>query len=245
MTGAVICRAPVLYHYKKKGITSLCIFAALMNIKDYYKTLGVSSTASLNEIKKAFRRLAMKYHPDTNAGDAASEAHFREIQEAYEVLNDPAQREEYNYKRWYNRTIGKDFIHKPLNAHDILNECKRLNNYLSAVNHFQIEYDALNHHIHQILSENNTAILQQSGENLLINQAIKLLLHAASPLPFKYQPAITEKLKQLAGDDREIHQKIDLHIKHQQQRALYEKYKVAAVVIFTLVICLIIYLSSR
>jgi molecular chaperone DnaJ len=216
-----------------------------MDIKDYYKTLGVLPSASVNEIKKAFRRLAMKYHPDVNAGDEATAAHFREVQEAYEVLSDPAQREEYNYKRWYNRTIGKDFTHTPHTAHDVLNECKKLSNYLAGVNTFQIEYDALNHHIHQLLNDSNMNILQQSGENLLINHVVKLLLHAANPLPYKYQPAIIEKLRQLAGDDREINEKINLHLKHQQQRALYEKYKVAGVIIFTIIICLIIYLSSR
>lgn len=216
-----------------------------MDIKDYYKILGIAPTASVNDIKKAYRKMAMKYHPDTNAGDVAAETMFVEIKEAYEVLIDPAQREEYNYKRWYNRTIGKNFSYTLLTAHDILNECKKLNSYLSGVNQFQIEYDGLNHHIHQLLSENNIAVLEQSGENLLINQVIKLLLHASHPLPYKYQPAITGKMILLAGDDREMHQKIALHIKHQQQKALFEKYKAAAVIIFTLVVCLIIYLSSK
>lgn len=187
----------------------------------------------------------MKHHPDTNPGDVATESKFMEIKEAYDVLIDPAQREEYNYKRWYNRTIGKDFVYKPHTAHEILNEAKKLNNYLAGVNQFQVEYDALSHHIREILNDNNMMILQQSGENLLINQLVKLLLHAAAPLPFKYQPLIIERLQQLSGDDWELQHKIELHIKHQQQRALFEKYKIAGVIIFTLVICLIIYLSSR
>ncbi|MBI3719776.1 MAG: J domain-containing protein [Sphingobacteriales bacterium] len=216
-----------------------------MDIKDYYKILGIAPTASVNDIKKAYRKMAMKHHPDTNPGDIATETMFLEIKEAYDVLIDPTQREEYNYKRWYNRTIGKDFVQQAHTAHDILNECKKLTNYLSGVNHFQIEYDALSHHIKNILSDINMNILQQSGENLLINQVIKLLLHACDPLPYKYQPVIIERLQQLAGDDREMKERIELHIKHQQQRALFEKYKIAGVIIVTLVICLIIYLSSK
>jgi molecular chaperone DnaJ len=216
-----------------------------MDIKDYYKILGVLPTATVGDIKKAYRKQALKYHPDKNDGDVVAGTRFVEIKEAYEVLTDPQLREEYNYKRWYNRTIGKDFTHTPHTAHDVLNECKKLSNYLAGVNTFQIEYDALNHHIHQLLNDSNMNILQQSGENLLINQVVKLLLHAANPLPYKYQPAIIEKLRQLAGDDREINEKINLHHKHQQQRALFEKYKVAGVIIFTIIICLIIYLSSR
>ncbi|MBI2729851.1 MAG: hypothetical protein HYX40_03715 [Sphingobacteriales bacterium] len=175
----------------------------------------------------------------------ATETMFMEIKEAYDVLMDPARREEYNYKRWYNRTIGKDFISKPLHAHDVLNECKKLNNYLSGVNQFQIEFDALSHHIHEILSDANMNLLLQSGENLLVSQVIRLLLHACTFLPYKYQPVIMEKLVQLLGDDREMHEKIQLHIKHQQQKALLERYKIGIVIVFTLLICLIIYLSSR
>lgn len=216
-----------------------------MDIKDYYKVLGVAPTAGMHEIKKAYRRLAIKFHPDTNEGDTSNEMQFMEIKEAYEVLIDPAQREEYNYKRWYNRTIGKDFVYKPHTAHEILNECKKLNNYLSGINQFHIEYDGLNHHIHELLSDTNVNILQQSGELLVVNQVVKLMLHAANHLPFKYQPSITDKIKILAGDDKELNEKIEWHNKQQRQKALFEKYKVAAVIIFTILICLIIYLASR
>ena len=56
--------------------------------KDYYKVLGVSKTATAAEIKKAYRKLARKYHPDANKGDATAEERFKEISEAYDVLSD-------------------------------------------------------------------------------------------------------------------------------------------------------------
>ena len=67
-----------------------------MEFKDYYSTLGVSKTASEKEIKQAFRKLARKHHPDVNPGDKAAEAKFKEINEAYEVLGDPAKRKKYD-----------------------------------------------------------------------------------------------------------------------------------------------------
>ncbi|NLA36848.1 MAG: J domain-containing protein, partial [Actinobacteria bacterium] len=63
---------------------------------DHYEALGVSRTATAEEIKKAYRRLARQYHPDTNPGDAAAEAKFKEVAHAYEVLSDPDKRAHYD-----------------------------------------------------------------------------------------------------------------------------------------------------
>ncbi|WP_416394088.1 MULTISPECIES: DnaJ C-terminal domain-containing protein [unclassified Curtobacterium] len=67
--------------------------------KDFYKVLGVDKTASDAELKKTYRKLARQYHPDSNPGDAAAENRFKEISEAYSVLSDKEQRQEYDQVR--------------------------------------------------------------------------------------------------------------------------------------------------
>ncbi len=67
--------------------------------KDFYKVLGVDKSVSAADLKKTYRKLARQYHPDSNPGDAKAEATFKEISEAYSVLNDPEQREEYDQIR--------------------------------------------------------------------------------------------------------------------------------------------------
>src|SRR5579859_4179593 len=67
-----------------------------MDYKDYYKILGVGREVSADDIKKAFRKLARKYHPDVNPGDKKAEEKFKEINEAYEVLSDPSKRKKYD-----------------------------------------------------------------------------------------------------------------------------------------------------
>ncbi|MGB2383580.1 MAG: molecular chaperone DnaJ [Flavobacteriales bacterium] len=64
--------------------------------RDYYETLGVGKSASASEIKKAYRKLALKYHPDKNPDDAAAEERFKEAAEAYEVLSDDTKRQQYD-----------------------------------------------------------------------------------------------------------------------------------------------------
>lgn len=80
--------------------------------RDYYAILNVSLDASADQIKKAYRKLALKYHPDKNPNDKAAEATFRAVTEAYEVLCDDAQRERYNQnyqpKPSYDVVFGQD-----------------------------------------------------------------------------------------------------------------------------------------
>lgn len=85
-----------------------------MDYKDYYKILGVERKATEDEIKRAYRKLALKYHPDRNPGDKKAEEQFKEINEAYQVLSDPAKRSRYeqlgeSYSRWQQRGSQEGF----------------------------------------------------------------------------------------------------------------------------------------
>ncbi|MBD3403286.1 DnaJ domain-containing protein, partial [candidate division GN15 bacterium] len=74
--------------------------------RDYYDILGVTDSASAADIKKAFRTLAKKYHPDRNKGDAEAEKRFKEISEAYETLSDDKKRREYDTMKKYGAFAG-------------------------------------------------------------------------------------------------------------------------------------------
>lgn len=80
--------------------------------KDYYKTLGVDKSASAEELKKAYRKLAMKYHPDRNKGDKAAEEKFKSINEAYAVLSDTDKKKEFD-------TYGSDGFRQRYSQEDI------------------------------------------------------------------------------------------------------------------------------
>ncbi|NNE67431.1 MAG: J domain-containing protein, partial [Pyrinomonadaceae bacterium] len=81
--------------------------------KEYYKLLGVKKDAKAAEIKKAYRRLARKYHPDVNPGDKAAEEKFKEIQEAYDVLSDEKKRKVFDKFGYYDDNLD---INSPFGA---------------------------------------------------------------------------------------------------------------------------------
>ena len=92
--------------------------------KDYYEILGLKKGASPDEIKKAFRKLAIKFHPDKNPGDKKAEDRFKEINEAYAVLSDPEKKSQYDQfgSTGFHQRYSQEDIFRGFNANDIFRE---------------------------------------------------------------------------------------------------------------------------
>jgi curved DNA-binding protein CbpA len=215
-----------------------------MRLKDYYKTLNVPSNAGPLEIRKAFRRLALQFHPDKTNGDSYKEAIFREVQEAYATLSNPKSREEYNYKRWYTRSMGKSFSEQALTPVDIQREAKKLADYIDSGNDARVDHDVLSQRIRAILSANNIRILLQFREFDINHRIIRLMLNTARPLPFRYVEPILILLAELAAGNEEILRQIKLYGQERADQDYWRKRTLPLVILFTLLICWLMYLYA-
>lgn len=216
-----------------------------MALKDYYKILEVSPVASQQEIKKAFRRLALQYHPDKNAGNHLAEAQFREIQEAYEVLSAPKLREEYNYKRWYNRSTGQNFKQPALTPRAILEECRLLKRYIDSMSIFQVDFDSLSIYIRNLLSESAVNILLEANDQNTNREIIHTIIKAIQPLPSKYLAPIVAILQKLAAGDPSIPALLNNTISERKRREAWDKNKWVLMILITAFICWLMYLYGK
>lgn len=216
-----------------------------MQNKNYYKILELTHSASQQDIKKAFRQLAMKYHPDKNGDKKFAEAHFREIQEAYQVLSDPNRRSAYNQSRWYRQSMRRETASEIITPGSILKKCQDLNRYLLEQDAFRINQQALHQYIMHLLSEKNLSLLIESKDNLFNTSVIKEFLKASRLLSYMYMKKVGDKLLLLAGDDYTAVETIYSCLRERRMQSYWQQYQPLIILAITLVLCWVIYALSK
>ncbi|HRP54607.1 J domain-containing protein [Agriterribacter sp.] len=212
-----------------------------MAFKNHYKTLGIPPNATLEAVKKEFRKLALQYHPDVNAGNEFAVLQFRELQEAYETLSHPSKRAKY-HNEWKLRFPGSDIHMKwgqtPVT---ILNDCIKLNKQMASMDIFRMNKEVIYHRIKNILSESNINVLLHHKDEALNQKLILQLLSASSELPYKYTGTIAGQLNLLAGNNETAIKTIRDFVHASKKRNYWEKYYPFLVLLITLIICSMIY----
>jgi hypothetical protein len=217
---------------------------------DYYKLLGVLPTATTDEIKKAYRQLALTYHPDRNPGDRKSEVYFKKVNEAYTVLSDPEERENYNHEfKNFKRTSGVDKDEdKPaspkheqaLTPEVILSALQSIKIKITGVNRSQVNQLVLYNKLHTLLSRTNVNLLLSSADHSTNRLIIDEVLACCKFLPYPQIQNIILRLVIFAGSDNDVIQKIYSFEKHQKGGSFWKEYSraggVIAIIIFFLIL---------
>lgn len=213
-------------------------------MKDYYELLGVPPTATADEIKRAYRQLALKYHPDKNQGDKQSETLFKQLKEAYETLSDSETRKAYDFE--LSRTTTSDNESKQTNQTPyqkvtpltFLYIFKEIEKQIIGVDVSQINQRNLFDSINDLLTNNNVEFLVVRNDTNTNIKIIDTVLACCKPLGFAKHPVygflyvdkIHPKLAKLAGSDSETIKRIYKINKQQKYWSLWEKYKGVAIV---------------
>ena len=221
-----------------------CLYSSVMPQKDYYNILGVKPSASTEEIKRSYRKLALKFHPDKNPDDALAEVVFKEIAEAYKILSDTTKREDYHFKRFYNYNYTYN-SGPTITPQSILKDALKVKTLVEKSDPYRINRDALLMQLEQVLSMANMMLLKQENEIKLNEAVVDALLVACKPLSYNAAQKITHKLNELANGNYKIESSINAFLKLQKKRDYWERYKILVAIIITILLCAIIYLIGK
>ena len=213
-------------------------------LKDYYQILGVAPAAGQDEIKKAYRALAFKYHPDQNPDNQFAEAQFKEIQEAYATLSNKSKKQNYDEERWLSGMSTRARDKQAITAEWILHECKKLSKHMMHIDTYRMSHGSLGEYIGLLLSDAHMAVLQKQDSKEINEEIIKEVLIATRNLKYQYLPEIAERLKILAAGNHELIAFIYTSIKARKKADSWDKYMPLFVVIISLLLCVVMYVYA-
>ena len=214
-------------------------------LKDYYDILEVAPHATLQEIKQAYRRLAMMYHPDKTKNDPYTAAKYEEIREAYEVLSNPTKKEAYLQGRWYDQSIGRKRKAEAITPVSILKLSLELEKYVSSLDVHRMNKEGLYDYINELLSSDTIEKLNSYNETPITRQIINTTLIAMKPLPLNFATTLSAKLEKLANHDETSVQRIKGSLRQHQKNSLWKRYQVVLIIVVTVLICLLIFFTSK
>lgn len=212
--------------------------------RDPYQVLHVSPSASAEEIRKAFRKLAMQYHPDKNPGSALAIKKFSEIQEAYQLLGDRKKRAAYHYRR-YSQDPRYSHPPKAETAEEVAKQFSAFSSEFARMDPFRLDPDWLYFRLQELLSEENVGLLANANQTSLNGQIMKQVIAAAQWLPLEQARVLLNKLWPVTVNDAGSRKELRQFLLHAKQYAYWSRYKVWIALLIALGFCVWLLFSGR
>jgi molecular chaperone DnaJ len=214
-----------------------------MSIKDYYGVLEIEASAGLQDIKKAYRRLAQQYHPDKNHNDPYAAAQFAEIKEAYEVLTHPSKKELYLQRRWYEQSTGIKRNKLPVTPVNILKQVLELEKYVSKLDVFRMDKYGLHDHILSLLDDASIEQLNSFDDKQANDEIVLSLTRCIKVLPLNLTLSLHTQLKKIKTSEA-IQSTFSQFVAAKQKTYKRDKYKIWVIILTVIALCLLILFSG-
>jgi curved DNA-binding protein CbpA len=214
-------------------------------LKDYYAILELPPTATKPEIKQAYRKLVMIYHPDKNNDDPYALLRFNEIKEAYEVLLDPGKKEQYLQERWLKKAGGQTIGEELTTAPAILIKSLTLNKQASGMDAYRMNYAGMANRVTELLNDQVIEQLLEQNETEVHRSIINALLQTVKPFPYAETLQVSKQLHKLAGEQHTLHQQIEEMLRQKKQTEKWSKMNGWFIFILTILLCLLIYFLGK
>ena len=209
-----------------------------MLLKDHYTVLELPPSASTDEVKKAYRRLAHQYHPDKRGNDPYAAAQFTAIKEAYETLTNPVKKDLYLQQRWYAQSIGKKVRPDILTPVVLLKQLLELEQYTRRIDEHRMDTEGLYQYLGHILSGETIVMLNSFGDRDINKQVVLLALTIGRLLPWRLVPALTDRLQKIITDDALVKDRIARFTRQKKQEHYWETRKVWIGLLIVALLCI-------
>lgn len=208
--------------------------------KNYYRILNVKSSASPGEIKNAYRRLAMKYHPDRNPDDALATAVFANLVEAYKVLSDAEARKQYNYNSYL--TAAQEYQRTVETIETLIKRIAETNKRIKNADPFRFNKDALLYSIKQLLPDDLNLLLHVNDD--LLKQFLEMICIAVKHLSSHQTQQLIILLQPLYNKQEWLQPHLHTLMQQQLKEERWEKNKIILAVLLAIMLCIVIFLTA-
>ena len=207
--------------------------------KDHYQTLGISPQAGPEEIRKSYRTLVKRYHPDRHPDNRAVQAHFREIQEAYETLTDPVLREAWLQERWLLASQGLSIATQTLlTATDILKKLLSVERGFAAEDPWRSDQTSRFRRLSEHLDQAHIDILKQEPEQL--DAIAETLVRCGRHLDPEGLLSLIDLMKSILPEQHPAFTSIQLLSSQKKSEARWGRWKPIIILTAALLGCLLI-----